>query len=317
MFVICIITLKNTFVKHFLKFFLSLWLLYYKLGDIFGTQTAAFGILLGKKGIAKKLIDKLCRIGHNGNIEAITIFLIYKSKGNFMKKYSICGLNVLMDAGAITARHAEKYLTDTDFENADITVCVSQDEISRYSARNRTPDEISAYMVEGGSFYRQLLNFDGVFLHASAVVYDGRAYLFSAPCGTGKSTHTSLWLELLGDKAYILNDDKPAIRVLENGIFAYGTPFSGKHDISVPTAVKLGGICFISRGEVDKISPMNKLDAVFKMYHASLRRIDEAQLDKELAILQKIVKDIPIYYMECTPTLNAAKTAVEVMTKGE
>ena len=234
-----------------------------------------------------------------------------------MKKYSICDLNVLMDAGKITDRQAEKYLTDNDFEVADITVCAPQEAIKDYSSRNRTNDDISAYMVEAGIFYRQLLNFGGVFLHASAVVYDDKAYLFSAPSGTGKSTHTSLWLELLGDKAYILNDDKPAIRVLKSGIFAYGTPFSGKHDISVPKAVRLGGICFISRGEEDKVSLMDKREAVFKMYHASLRKLDEAQLDKELEILQNIVLNVPVYSMECTPTINSAKIAVEIMTKGE
>lgn len=234
-----------------------------------------------------------------------------------MKKYSICDLNVLMQAGEITDRQAEKYLTDTDFEVADITVCAKREAIDEYVARNRMKEDVATYLIEAGIFYRQLLNFDGVFLHASAVVYNDKAYLFSAPCGTGKSTHTSLWLELLGDKAYILNDDKPAVRVLENGIFAYGTPFSGKHDISVPKTVKLGGICFLSRGEEDKVSLMDKREAVIKMYHASLRKIDEAQLDKELEILHKIVMNVPIYKMECTPTLNAAKTAVEVMTKGE
>lgn len=234
-----------------------------------------------------------------------------------MKKYSICGLNVLMEAGKITDRQAEKYLTANNFEAADIIVCASQEAIEDYSRQNRTNNDISAYMVEAGIFYRQLLNFNGVFLHASAVVYDDKAYLFSAPSGTGKSTHTSLWLELLGDEAYILNDDKPAIRVLGNDIFVYGTPFSGKHDISVPNAVKLGGICFISRGDKDKVSLMEKREAVFKMYRASLRKLDEAQLDKELEILQNIVLNVPVYSMECTPTINSAKIAVEIMTKGE
>ena len=234
-----------------------------------------------------------------------------------MKKYSICDLNVLMDAGEITSRQAEKYLSLEDFEKADITVAPQKSAIDDYIARNNASEEISAYMIEAGIFYRQLLNFDGVYFHASAVVYEDKAYLFSAPCGTGKSTHTSLWLELLGDKAYILNDDKPAVRVLKDGIYAYGTPFSGKHDISVPKTVKLGGICFISRGSEDKVSIMDGKEAIFKMYHASLRRLDEQQLDKELELLQKIAATVPIYKMECTPTLNAARVAVEAMTKGE
>ncbi len=234
-----------------------------------------------------------------------------------MKKYSICGLNVLMDAGEITSRQAEKYLSSEDFEKADITVVPTKAAIDEYTARNKAPEAVASYMVEAGIFYRQLLNFDGVYFHASAVVYNDKAYLFSAPCGTGKSTHTSLWLELLGDKAYILNDDKPAVRVLKDGIYAYGTPFSGKHDISAPKAVKLGGICFISRGSEDKVLLMDSKEAVLKMYHASLRKIDEQQLDKELELIQKIAVSVPIYKMECTPTLNAAKVAVEAMTKGE
>lgn len=234
-----------------------------------------------------------------------------------MKKYSICDLNVLMEAGEVTTRQAEKYLAKTDFDTPDITVTVKPEAIDDYLLRNKTNVLTAEYMLEAGVFYRQLLNFSGVFIHASAVVYEDKAYLFSAPCGTGKSTHTSLWLELLGEKAYILNDDKPAIRTLPEGIFAYGTPFSGKHDISVPKRVKLGGICFLGRGEENKIWPMDKREAVLRMYHASLRKINSEQLDKEFDVLQKIALNVPIYQMECTPTLDAAKMAVEVMTKGE
>lgn len=232
-----------------------------------------------------------------------------------MEKYSIAGLRVLMDAREKTARQAEKYKTNEDFEKADIIVSATDDAINNYSQRNKTSLEIAAYMVETGIFYRQLLNYNGVFLHASAVVVDDKAYLFSAPCGTGKSTHTSLWLELFGDKAYILNDDKPAIRVLDDGIYAYGTPFSGKHDISAPKKVKLQGICFISRGKEDVIEAMDKKEAVFKMYHASLRKIDADQVAKEFEILEKIALNIPVFHLTCTPTLNAAKVAYAEMSK--
>ncbi len=232
-----------------------------------------------------------------------------------MQKYSICGLKVLMDAGEITTRQAEKYKTDADFTEADITVKPTKEAVADYLSRNNTTTEIAEYMVEAGIFYRELLRFDGVFLHASAVVVDGAAYLFSAPCGTGKSTHTAFWLELFGDKAFILNDDKPAIRVMQNGIFVFGTPFSGKHDISVPTSAKLGGICFISRGEKDEIKLMDSTEAFLRMYHASLRKITKEQLDKEFEILQKIVDTAPVYEMKCTKSLNAAKIAARAMKK--
>ena len=70
-------------------------------------------------------------------------------------------------------------------------------------------------------------------LHSSAVVVDGYAYLFSADSGTGKSTHTGLWKQHFGDRAYIINDDKPAIRKVDGEWYVFGTPWSGKTDTSV------------------------------------------------------------------------------------
>ena len=103
-------------------------------------------------------------------------------------------------------------------------------------------------------------------LHASAVVVEDEAYLFSADCGTGKSTHTSLWLKYLADKnPYILNDDKPAIRVTENGIFAYGTPFSGKNDINENKKVKVKGICFLEQAPQNSIEKL-EISEAFKLF---------------------------------------------------
>ena len=70
---------------------------------------------------------------------------------------------------------------------------------------------------------------DTFLFHGSAVAVDGAAYLFTARSGTGKSTHTRLWREMLGDRAVMVNDDKPLIRLTEDGAVVYGTPWNGKH----------------------------------------------------------------------------------------
>lgn len=80
------------------------------------------------------------------------------------------------------------------------------------------------YMLTGSDFYTQLLKFRGILLHSSCVVVDGAAYAFSADSGTGKSTHTALWLKHFGNRAYMLNDDKPAIRLVGDRVYACGTP---------------------------------------------------------------------------------------------
>ena len=87
--------------------------------------------------------------------------------------------------------------------------------------------EIVAEVESGYQFYLQLINYDGFYLHSSAVVKDGRAYLFSGPCGVGKSTHTRLWQECFGEEAYVINDDKPALRRIDGKWYVYGFKSDG------------------------------------------------------------------------------------------
>jgi len=76
-----------------------------------------------------------------------------------------------------------------------------------------------------------LLTQNTLLLHSSTVAVDGKAYLFTAKCGTGKSTHTRLWRELLGERVVMVNDDKPFLRFTPEGILACGSPWSGKHGL--------------------------------------------------------------------------------------
>ncbi len=175
--------------------------------------------------------------------------------------------------------------------------------------------EAISYLSCGQRFYLRLINYGGFHIHSSAVVVDDRAYLFSASCGTGKSTHTGKWLELFGERAYILNDDKPAIRIKEDGIFAYGTPWSGKHDISVNKGVKLGGICFLDRDTENWIKPMDKSEAFIRMYHGATTSLSKNLIEKLIENINIVSAEVPIYKMGCTPTVEAAKMAYEAMSK--
>ena len=131
-----------------------------------------------------------------------------------MEAYSkIAGLQVKMESSGRTVAQAEAYRCEP-FEKADMIVFGNAEAL-----REKAPYldlDTCEYMTTGSSFYRQLLDFNGMLLHASAVMVDGKAYLFTAPSGTGKSTHTRLWLQQFGERAAILNDDKPALR-FENG----------------------------------------------------------------------------------------------------
>ena len=192
-----------------------------------------------------------------------------------MNIYNIADLNVVLECEEWTLRNAEKYIIDSNDIVPDIYIKTPKEDIRKIPNPN-IDYATGAYLLEGKLFYKELISkYKGTMLHASAVVVDEKAYLFSAPCGTGKSTHTSKWLELFGDGAYILNDDKPAIRVLDDGIYAYGTPWSGKHDISVNKRVKLQAICFLNRDTTNWIKPMEDHDKIVNLYYATIKRIEK------------------------------------------
>ncbi|MGN0494469.1 MAG: hypothetical protein ACI4F7_12540 [Acutalibacteraceae bacterium] len=230
-----------------------------------------------------------------------------------MQIYNIADLKVGLDCRTRTMQRAEKYLCDGFAGTPDCIIKTSPEEIKAIVKPEWT-EEIKAYVYEGKLFYKELINnFNGMMIHSSAIVVDERAYLFSAPSGTGKSTHTSFWLKKFGDRAYILNDDKPAVRVLDDGVFAYGTPWSGKSDISINKRVQVAGICFLERDGENWIKPMPDSEKVINMYHSSIRKIDKDSAVKLFEIIGQIIERVPIYKMGCTPTAEAADLAYEAM----
>ena len=228
-----------------------------------------------------------------------------------MQYYKIANLIVAMDSFGRTADQAAPYGTEA-CEKPDITI--QSDWKALQVSQPHLSDEESEYLTSGGSFYYQLLDFDGMMLHSSAVVREGKAYLFTAPCGTGKSTHTRRWLENFSD-AYILNDDKPAIR-LEDGVFyAYGTPWSGKTDQNRNIRVELGGICVLRRGAENQIAPYTGRPALHDLLEQTIRPRDPVRMGKLLELLDQLMRKVPLWKMECNMNPEAAHASYNAMAR--
>ena len=228
--------------------------------------------------------------------------------------YEIAGLRVEMESFGRTVAQAEPYRCEP-FSKADIVI-----QSNRLALQQRAPylsEDSCEYLSTGSSFYRQLLNFDGMLLHSSAVMVDGKAYLFSAPCGTGKSTHTQLWLREFGDRAKILNDDKPALRLEDGTWYAYGTPWSGKYDYSTNTKVPLAGICMLGRGEDNHIQPYGGAKAVHDILAQTARSADPVFMVKLLELLDKLVTQVPVWKLECNMEPEAAWVSYRAMSGKE
>lgn len=216
------------------------------------------------------------------------------------------------EAGGMAPR-CQAYLTDSPAP-ADIVVRTEEYEESALYGFN---EELRAYLESGLLFYMQLLKFGGLMFHASAIAYEGKAYLFSGPSGVGKSTHTALWQEALGEKVQVINDDKPALRFLDNRWYAYGTPWSGKSGINQNIKVPLGGICFLKRGTENSIRRLTAQEAVPLVYMQTnypLKKIENMQ--RLLTTIEALVQQIPIYELENLPEPAAAQLSMETMRRG-
>lgn len=227
--------------------------------------------------------------------------------------YKIADLTVLMNTFGKTAAQAEPYRCRC-VEQPDLTVQSKWQRIKEQAPE--LSDETCEYISTGTSFYMQLLRYNGMLLHASAVMLSGRAYLFTAASGTGKSTHTQLWVQQFAPHAQILNDDKPALRLTDGIWYAYGTPWSGKTDLNIPAKVLLGGICVLTRGEENRIWPIAGEEAIRALMSQTLRpRTPEGRI-RQLELMDRLLTQVPIWKMECNMDPQAAQMSFEAMSGG-
>lgn len=178
------------------------------------------------------------------------------------------------------------------------------------------------YYSECLAVYRKLSNYilenaNGMLFHCSAIAVDGEAYLFSAPSGTGKSTHTALWRELLGEKAIMINDDKPIIRLIDGAFYVYGTPWDGKHRLSTNTRAKIKAVCLLKRGTENKIEKISAGEALVSAMSQTLLPETEELMEKFLALLEKLLASVDLYRLHCNVSLDAAKLSYTTMSEKE
>ena len=161
----------------------------------------------------------------------------------------------------------------------------------------------------------ELLNRDTLLLHGSTVGVDGAAYLFTARCGTGKSTHTRFWREIFGQRAVMVNDDKPFLKITSSGVYAYGSPWSGKHGLDTNICLPLKGICFLRRGTENRICPVEPEEYLEELCHQSLFSEDAAGQDKGRTLVKLLSQMVPLWEMDCTKDPSAALVSYEAMSK--
>lgn len=226
-----------------------------------------------------------------------------------MSLYRIADVTVQMEVTGRTWEQAQAYRV-SDETPVDIMLDCDLPKVMELNPDLTDPD-VAQYLATGAIFARELLNFDGSFLHSSAVILDGKAYLFSAPSGTGKSTHTEKWCRLFG--ARYLNDDKPALRCVNGVWMAYGTPWSGKHDLSSNEGVPVGGVAVLRRGEANTITPLQPAQALPWIMSQSSYRLKKEDMEKQLTLMDRFLRQVPIWQLYCRNEDAAAWVSHDAM----
>ena len=160
---------------------------------------------------------------------------------------------------------------------------------------------------------RELVDYDVLQIHGSALCMDGEGYLFMAPSGTGKSTHARLWRETFGDRVWMVNDDKPLLRIEEDRVLVCGTPWDGKHHLSRNASVPLKAMACLYRNEANCIRAISKVEAFPFILRQAIGSNDPTIQDRFMALEARLVSAVPCYALGCTVDAVAAKMAWEGM----
>ena len=242
-----------------------------------------------------------------------------------MRTYKIA--DVCFGLEAIYDRIYDLY-KDYAFEGEpEFVIATAEDDIEFEREKSRRereieglrPMEFEAPYLETLAAYRKLAakmtEYNTFLFHGSVIAVDGQAYLFTAKSGTGKSTHTRLWRQLLGERAVMVNDDKPLLKVTDSGVTVYGTPYNGKHDLGCNMSAPLKAICIIERGEQNSIESITSAAAYEMLLQQVYRPGDPAALARTLGLIDLACKHISLYRLKANMDISAAELAFGTMSK--
>lgn len=217
------------------------------------------------------------------------------------------------------------YITGTSSPEFSITITKELIESEReISARQRErdnlpPSDFTNSDLEITAVYRQiailLIARNIVVFHGSAIEVDGNVYLFTAKSGTGKTTHSKLWLKNIPN-AHIINGDKPMLEVNENTVTVYGTPWMGKEGYGKNASADLKAICILERAEQNSIEEITISQALAKLISQTFS--DNLKLCADIVVLLSRInqmKSIKFYRLKCNTNDEAAILSYTKMSK--
>ena len=229
--------------------------------------------------------------------------------------YEIAGLRIdIQNKYDYTTKFCREYLSSDLSAPIDFSVSVTDEEIEE---ERKHSQGFSIGYLENICLYRRLCTeatlHNRILLHASVLSYDGKGYAFLGSSGTGKSTHTRLWLKHV-EGAKIVNGDKPILEKTKNEFIAYGTPWRGKESWGENTFAPLKGLCFLEQAKENSISRLTPSETVKRLMVQMLLPSDEEKATATLELADELIQSVPAYLLRCDISETAVKTSFETLT---
>ena len=215
-----------------------------------------------------------------------------------------------------TKRYCVDFLTE---EKPDYEIVLTEEDLKNESSNSNNGqvyvnEEISA-------LYRRIADLlveDNIIVfHSSAISVDGNGFLITARSGVGKSTHSRLLKELLGEDFEYINDDKPLIKVSDN-ITIYSSPWNGKERRGNNISAPLKAVLFLSRSEEPNYKKIiNKEEAYIKLLSQIYLPKEKSKREKALKLVDLILKNTDFYEINVNMNIESAKMTYERIIKDE
>lgn len=240
-------------------------------------------------------------------------------------KINLAGIEFQVNGihGEALKKHCEGYL-DISEVNEDYNVNISEDDIRREQGTMLEEEGQTGFApeyLETLALLRKVAEVlpekDGFLMHGAVIQWKDKGYMFTAPSGTGKTTHIRLWRKYLGEGVSIINGDKPFIRIVDGCVKIYGTPWAGKEGWQANKNAPLGGICIIQRSTECGIRKLDAKEAIPYLLGQIHFGDDPTAAGKTLELLDVLLKKVPVYILSCDISEQAVKTSYEAITGEE
>lgn len=199
----------------------------------------------------------------------------------------------------------DNYCAAIEFDENVRTAKAMLTDISVYGGMST---DVRSFNMLGDIFKYFILKNDGIVLHASCIKYKNSGIAFSAPPGTGKSTHTGLWKKCFPDDVTILNDDSPAIKLDSYIPGIYGTPWSGKTDINKNDSAPLEAIVLLEQAPENSITALSADEALFSILQEVARPVFPEFMNRTLTAVEKLLVNTNVYRLKCNISDQAVMT---------